>query len=165
MKPWVAVSIVSFILLLAFASGCASSPGPTTPTPTPVTTKMTTVATVVTTVPTAVNPIEPQPTVTGPNGLTTILTVSRNPSTYQPTIIVVYGGGTGQYLLQQLEVIVTHPDGSIETDTITRPENGSIPVQATATISQDVNEPVRIKVIARYNGIDYPVYDEIEPAH
>jgi len=164
MKPWVAVSIVSFILLLAFASGCAGTQGPT-PTPATPATTATTVATPVTTVPTTVNPMEPQPTVTPPNDFTTILTVSRNPSSYQPDIIVTYMGGKGQYVLQQLAIRVTHPDGSVQTKTIARPESGSIPVQATAVISQPVNEPVRIQIIARYNGIDYSVYDEVEPAH
>jgi len=164
MKPWAAVSITGFVLLLAFASGCAGTPAPT-PTPTPVTTVSTMMSTLVTTVPTTANPMEPQPTVTSPNDFTTILTVSRNPSSYQPDIIVVYMGGKGQYVLQQLEIIVTHPDGSVQTRTITRPENGSIPVQATADIPQTVNEPVRVQVIAKYNGVDYSVYDKVEPAH
>jgi len=165
MKPWAAVCIIAFILLLVLGAGCAGTPGPTpTPTPTPATT-VTTVATPVTTIPTTMNPMEPQPTVTSPNNFTTILTVSRNPSSYQPDIIVIYGGGKGQYVLEQLEIIVTHPDGSVQTQTIARPESGSIPVQATAVIHQSVNEPVRVQIIARYNGIDYSVYDQVEPAH
>lgn len=140
-----------------------AGPNPT-PTPIPVTTQ-TTVQTSVTMVPTTINPMEPQPTVTPPNGWTTILTVSRNPSSYQPDIIVTYGGGTGQHVLQQLEIIVTHPDGSVQTETITRPENGSIPVQVSVNIPQSANEPVRVQVIATYNGIEYSVYDELLPQH
>jgi hypothetical protein len=167
MKLWLVGFAFTFMFLLVLGSGCAGTKGPAptpTPTPTPATTQ-TTVATSVTTVPTTTNPLEPQPTVTPPNGWTTILTVSRNPSSYQPDLIVTYGGGTGQYILQQLEIIVTHPDGGVQTRTIARPENGSIPVQATAVISQTVNEPVRVQIIARYNGIDYSVFDEVEPQH
>ncbi|HVQ00356.1 MAG TPA: hypothetical protein VMT57_02460, partial [Candidatus Thermoplasmatota archaeon] len=116
MKPWLIVSTIAFILLLVLGAGCAGTPSPApTPTPTPETTVITTVATPVTTVPTTVNPMEPQPTVTPPNDFTTILTVSRNPSSYQPDIIVTYMGGKGQYVLQQLAIRVTHPDGSVQT--------------------------------------------------
>jgi hypothetical protein len=108
-----------------------------------------------------VNPVQPQPTDLVPNAWTTILTVSRNPSSYQPDIIVIYGGGTGQYILQQLEVIVTHPDGSVQTETVARPETGTIPVQTTITVPQTVNEQVRVQVIAMYSGIEYSVYDDL----
>ena len=163
MKLWLLGCSIAFILMAVLGSGCAGKPVATpTPTPTPVTAE-TTVSTPVTTVPTMVNSMEPQPTVIPPNGWTTILTVSRNPSTYQPDIIVIYGGGTGQYVLQQLEIIVTHPDGSVQTEMIVRPPGGSIPSQATAIIPQSQNEPVRVQVIAMYSGIEYSVYDQVVP--
>jgi hypothetical protein len=112
-----------------------------------------------------VNPMEPQPTQVVPNGWTTILTVSRNPSSYQPDIIVIYGGGTGQYVLQQLKVFVTHPDGSVQTRIAVRPPGETIPTQTTLNVPQSVNEPVRVQVLAMYSGIEYSVYDQImQPA-
>lgn len=163
MKLRAAGCIIAFVLLLVLAAGCAGKPpAATTPTPTPTTvTTLTTMATPATTVPPTVDPMEPQPTVTPPNGWTTILTVSRNPSSYQPDIIVTYGGGTGQYILQQLEIIVTHPDGSVQDEVIARPESGSIPAQTRKVISQTTNEPVRVQIIAMYNGIEYSVFDEL----
>ena len=161
MKPWLVVCTIAFLFLLMLGAGCAGKPGETTPTPTATTAPATTTdRTPVVTVPTP-NPIEPQPTDVVPNGLTTSLTVSRNPSGYAPDIFVIYNGGTGQGALQQLQVIVTHPDGSFETETVTRPENGSISTQTTIRIPQTVNEEVRVQVIAMYGGVEYSVYDQI----
>jgi hypothetical protein len=162
-----ATCIIAFVLLVVLGAGCLGKPPASltpTPTPTPTATSVTTETTVqtpVTPVPTTVNPMEPQPTDFVPNGLTTSITVSRNPSTYQPSIIVVYNGGTGQGALQQLEVIVTHPDGSVQTDMIVRPPDGSIHTQTTITIPQSVNEQVRVQVIATYAGVGYSVYDQL----
>jgi hypothetical protein len=166
MKPWLVGCTIAILFLLALGAGCAGKPGVTTPTPTPTLTPstiQTTERTPVITVPTTVNPIEPQPTDFVPNGWTTSLTVSRKPSSYQPDIIVIYNGGTGQGALQQLEVIVTHPDGSVQTETVTRPENGSISTQTTVVIPQTVNEQVRVQVKAMYGGIVYSVYDQVVP--
>ena len=171
MKPWLIGCATAFVLLVVLGAGCLGKPPASltpTPAPTPTATSVTTETTVqapVTPVPTTVNPMEPSPTDFVPNGWTTIITVSRNPSSYQPNIIVVYGGGTGQYLLQQLKVFVTHPDGTVQTQTVTRPANGSIPAQTTITVPQSVNEQVRVQVIATYSGIDYSVYDQVEPPH
>jgi hypothetical protein len=165
MKPWLVGCTIAILFLLALGAGCAGKPGiPPTPTPTltPATTQ-TTERTPVTIVPTTVNPIEPQPTDVVPNGLTTSLTVSRKPSTYAPDIFVIYNGGTGQGALQQLEIFVTHPDGSFQTETVLRPEGGSIPTQTTVRIPQTVNEQVRVQVIAMYGGIEYSVYDQVVP--
>jgi hypothetical protein len=161
MKPWLVGCTIAFLLLMMLGAGCAGKPGEVTPTPTtaPVTTQ-TTERTPVVTIPT-VNPIEPQPTDVVPNGVTTSLSVSRNPSSYAPDIFVIYNGGTGQGALQQLQVIVTHPDGSFQTETVTRPENGSISTQTTIRIPQTVNEEVRVQVIAMYGGIEYSVYDQL----
>ncbi len=162
MKPWIVGGVIA-CMLLVLGAGCAGTPPvTTTPTPTPATTQ-TTVPTIVTTVETTVNPIEPQPTDVVPNGLTTSLTVSRNPSSYAPDIFVIYNGGTGQGALQQLQVIVTHSDGSFETETVTRPETGSISTQTTIRIPQTVNEQVRVQVTAMYGGVEYSVYDQIVP--
>jgi hypothetical protein len=162
MKPWLTGGILAFILLLVLGAGCTGTPGtpPTpTPTPAPVTTQTTLMTPVITTP--AVDPMEPQPTQVVPNGWTTILTVSRNPSTYQPDIIVIYGGGTGQYVLQELKVLVTHPDGSVQTRIAVRPPGESISAQTTMTVPQSVNEPVRVQVLAMYSGIVYSVYDQV----
>jgi len=160
MKPWVILGCsIALVLLMVLGAGCAGTP-PVTPTPTPATTQ-TTAQTPVTTIPTTANPMEPQPTVTPPNSWTTILTVSRNPISYKPNVIVIYGGGTGQLFLQQLEIFVIHPDGRVETETIPRPPDGSIPAQTEAVFPQTVNEPVRVQIIAMYNGIEYPVYDQV----
>jgi hypothetical protein len=162
MKPWVVGCAIAFMLMLVIGAGCTGKPGVTpTPAPTPATTQ-TVERTPVVTLPT-VNPMEPQPTEVVPNGWTTILTVSRNPSSYQPDIIVIYGGGTGQYVLQQLKIFVTHPDGSVQTRIIQRTPEGSIPTQATAVVPQTVNEQVRVQVIAMYSGIEYSVYDQVVP--
>ena len=164
MKHWFVGCTLVLVLLLVFGAGCAGKP-PVTPTPTPTTITTPTERPPVITAPTRINPMEPQPTDFVPNSWTTILTVSRNPSSYQPDIIVTYGGGTGQYMLQQLQVIVTHPDGSVQTGTVTRSDSETIPAQTQIVVPQTVNEEVRVQVIATYNGTDYSVYDEIMPPH
>jgi hypothetical protein len=164
MKLWFTACVMAFLLLVVLGAGCTGKqviPPTPTPTLTPATTQ-TTGRTPVITVPTP-NPIEPRPTDVVPNGWTTSLSVSRNPSTYAPDIFVIYNGGTGQSALQQLEIFVIHPDGSVQTETVVRPENGSIATQTTIQIPQTVNEQVRVQVIAMYNGITYSVYDEIVP--
>jgi hypothetical protein len=161
MKPWLVGCTIAFLLLMMLGAGCAGKPGETTPTPTATTAPVTTQTTDRTPVVPTVNPIEPQPTDVVPNGVTTSISVSRNPSSYAPDIFVIYNGGTGQGALQQLQVIVTHPDGSFQTETVTRPENGSISTQTTIRIPQTVNEQVRVQVIAMYGGIEYSVYDQL----
>jgi hypothetical protein len=157
--------LIALLLAVSLAAGCAGTTGgppTTTPTPTPATTQPTMTSTSVPVTP-GVDAMEPQPTVTPPNNWVTIITVARNPSTYQPNIIVTYGGGSGQYVLQELDVIVYHPDGSTQTASLTRPPGGSIPSQSTVTVPQTVNEPVRVQVLSMYSGIQYPEYDQVVP--
>ena len=153
------LSLLALALACVLLAGCASPPTETT-TPTPTTLPATTIPI---TIPTTTPPsLEPGPTVTTPPGLDTIMTVERNPISAYPDIIVTYNGGSGNLLLQWLDITVTRSDGIVETAQINRPPSGTIPMGATRTLAGS-NGSDRVEITAYYYGDPYKIYDDLVP--
>jgi hypothetical protein len=159
------ILILTLVLLVALAAGagCAAQEGGNaTPTPTvlPVTTAVTTAETPQATP----DPLLPGPTVTSPPTWDTSITIKRNPSTYQPDIVVTYEGGSGNRMLQKLDIRVTRSDGVVKTAEITRPTSSdTIRMQTSVNIEGSQGND-RVEVTAWYNGIAYKIRDEVVPA-
>jgi hypothetical protein len=157
------IAIFSLLIVLAAAlgAGCAKTGPGTTPTPTP-TMEMSTPPTAVETPPTTIpGSLEPGPTVTVPPRWEIAFDVLRDSNTYTRKITFIFQGGLGQSATQQVDVKVTHEDGTTETKSITRPESGSI--QAGSTLIFTGTNRDRVEVTATLNGIAYKIYDELLP--
>jgi hypothetical protein len=161
MKQWIQILAIAFIVALAAGAGCAARDGGT-PTPAPTLPPETTQAPPAETTP-AVDPMQPGPTVTSPPGLDTIVTVSRNPSTYQPDIIVTYSGGSGNLRLQRLDIRVTRSDGLVKTGEINRPSPSDTIRMGTSVTIEGSRSNDRVEVTAWYSGVAYKIYDAIVP--
>jgi hypothetical protein len=155
------------VLVTALGAGCAGTgPGPAqtqTPTQTlaPVVTTpaVTTAATpVVTTVPSS---LQPGPTVTVPPNFEIAINVLRDSNTYTRKITVIFQGGKGQFITQEIDVKVTHEDGTTETKSIVRPESGSIPTGSSVIFTGTTQD--RVEVTAMLNGVSYKIYDQLLP--
>jgi len=153
------LTLLSLALACVILAGCASPPAET-PTPTPTTLPTTVPVTATTTAPPS---LEPGPTVTSPPGMDTIVTVNRNPVSAFPDIIVTYGGGSGNLLLQWLDIKVTRSDGIVETAQITRPASGTIPMGSSVTLAGTSGSD-RVEVTAWYTGTPYKIYDDLVAA-
>jgi hypothetical protein len=153
------LTLLALALACVILAGCAAPP-PETPTPTPTTLPATVPVTAATTAPPS---LEPGPTVTSPRNLDTIITVNRNPISAYPDIIVTYGGGSGNLLLQWLDIRVTRSDGIVETAQITRPSSGTIPMGSSVTLGGSSGSD-RVEVTAYYYGNPYKIYDALVPA-
>ena len=105
--------------------------------------------------------LEPGPTVTVPPNFAIGITVQRDANTYTRKITVTFGGGLGQSATQEIDVKVTHDDGTTETKSIVRPESGSIPMQSTVTFTGTTFD--RVEVTATINGVSYKIYDKALP--
>jgi hypothetical protein len=155
------IAIIPLLMVLAatVGAGCATAgPGPT-PAPTVV---MTTPPTAVETPPTTIpGPLEPGPTVTVPPYWGVAIDVLRDSNTYTRKITVIYQGGLGQGATQQIDVRVTHEDGTTETKSIIRPESGSI--QSGSSVIFTGTNLDRVEVTATLNGIAYKIYDQLLP--
>jgi hypothetical protein len=152
------LTLLSLVMACVILAGCTAPPSET-PTPTPTTLPTTAPVTATTTAPPS---MEPGPTVTSPPGRDTIITVSRDPISIHPDVIVTYAGGSGNLLLQWLDIKVTRSDGIVETAQITRPSSGTIPMGASVTLpgSQGTD---RVEVTAWYSGVPYKIYDALVP--
>ena len=153
------LTLLSLAIACVILAGCVAPPSET-PTPTPTTLPTTVPVTATTTAPPS---LVPGPTVTSPPGRDTIITVERNPISAYPDIIVTYGGGSGNLLLQWLDIRVTRSDGIVETAQITRPSSGTIPMGSSVTL-QGSQGSDRVEVTAYYTGVPYKVYDALVPA-
>jgi hypothetical protein len=155
------IAIFSLLVVLAAAlgAGCATTGPGTTPTPTM---EMSTPPTAVETPPTTIpGSLEPGPTVTAPPNWEIAFDVLRDSNTYTRKITFIFQGGKGQSATQQIDIKVTHEDGTTETKSITRPESGSI--QAGSTVIFTGTNLDRVEVTATLNGIAYKVYDQLLP--
>jgi hypothetical protein len=155
-----AIIPLCMVLAAALGAGCAGT-GPV-PTPTPTPTQMSTPPTTVE-IPTTVIPgsLEPGPTVTVPPAWDIAIDVLRDSNTYTRKITVIFQGGKGQSATQQIDVRVTHEDGTGETKSITRPESGSIKAGSSVTFTGTTLD--RVEVTATLNGVSYKIYDRLLP--
>ncbi|MDD1657084.1 MAG: hypothetical protein LUQ41_01300 [Methanomicrobiales archaeon] len=153
------LTLLTLAVACVILAGCAAPPSET-PTPTPTTLQTTVPVTATTTAPPS---LEPGPTVTSPPGLDTIITVERNPISAYPDIIVTYGGGSGNLLLQWLDIKVTRSDGIVETAQITRPSSSDTIRMGTSVTLQGSQGSDRVEVTAWYTGDAYKIYDALVP--
>jgi len=159
MNGRIAIVPILIVVAAALAAGCATTPGPTpTPTVPPATTTPGTTATVP--VQTPVD-LVPGPTVTVPPAFDVGIDVIRDSNTYSRKITVIFQGGKGQLLTQRVDVTVTHDDGTRESKSITRPENGSIIAGSSVNFTGTYND--RIEVTVTINGVAYKIYDKVLP--
>ncbi len=161
MTHWIKIIAMALVVALAAGAGCASTDRDTT-TPTPTTVVETPTATPAVTTP-STDPMQPGPTVTSPPNQDTIITVSRNPSTYQPNIIVTYAGGSGNLHLQWLDIRVTRSDGAVKTAVITRPGPSDTIRMGTSVTIEGSRGSDRVEVTAWYSGVAYKIYDALVP--
>jgi hypothetical protein len=159
------IAIIPLLMVLAAAlgAGCTGAgPGPTpTPTPTP---EMSTPPTTLATPPTAIpGSLEPGPTVTVPPNWEIAFDVLRDSNTYTRKITFIFQGGKGQSATQQIDVKVTHEDGTTETKSITRPESESGSIKAGSSVIFTGTNLDRVEVTATLNGIAYKIYDQLLP--
>jgi hypothetical protein len=105
--------------------------------------------------------LEPGPTVTVPPVFDIAVQVLRESNTFTRKISVIFQGGKGQFITQEIDVKVTHEDGTTETKSITRPESGSI--QAGSTLTFTGTNLDRVEITATLNGVSYKIYDQLLP--
>jgi hypothetical protein len=156
----IAIIPILMVLAVGLGAGCVGT-GPV-PTPTPTPTEMSTPPTTVETTPvTTPGSLEPGPTVTVPPTWEIAFDVLRDSNTYTRKITFIFQGGKGQSATQQIDIKVTHEDGTTETKSITRPESGSI--QAGSSVIFTGTNLDRVEVTATLNGVSYKIYDQLLP--
>jgi hypothetical protein len=141
------------LAMLLSVAGCLSPPEPVvTPMPTPTATPIPTTAP--TPVPTTKASTLPGPTDTLPPQWPLSITVEKS-GMYSTTIITHFDGGKGLMYVTRMDVRVTHPDGTVLTDGITKPKMGDT-VEIAGTSGTD-----RVEVIvAMASGAAYKVIDQ-----
>ncbi len=148
--------IYSFALVLAVllaVAGCSSPPQPViTQIPTAATTPVPTI--LPTPVPATKGSTVSGPTDTLPPQWPLSITVEKS-GMYSTTIITHFDGGKGLVFVSRMDVRVTHPDGTVLTDGITKPKMGDT-VEITGTSGTD-----RVEVMVRMaSGETYKVIDQ-----
>lgn len=110
------------LAILLAAAGCSSSEKPVV-TPNPATIPAPEPTLLPTPVPTTPASTEPGPVDTLPPGWDLSVTVEKG-GMYTRTIIVRFDGGKGLMYASRMDVRVTFPDGTVKTDSITKPKMG-----------------------------------------
>jgi hypothetical protein len=156
MDPRIVLSLAMVLAMLLAGAGCLSPEQPVvTPAPTPVPTPEPT--TLRTPVPTTQASIIPMPTDTLPPQWPLSITVEKG-GMYSTTIITKFDGGKGLIYTSRMDVRVTHPDGTVLTDGITKPKMGDT-VEIAGTSGTD-----RVEVLVRMaSGETYTVIDKQMP--
>lgn len=156
MDSRIVLSLVLMLAVLLAVAGCLSPEQPVvTPTPTPVPTLKPT--TIPTPVPTTQASIIPGPTDTLPPQWPLSITVEKS-GMYSTTIITKFDGGKGLVYTSRMDVRVTHPDGTVLTDGITKPKMGD-QVEIAGTNGTD-----RVEVmVLMASGDTYKVIDKQMP--
>jgi nitrous oxide reductase accessory protein NosL len=149
----IVLSLALTLAVLLSVAGCSSTEKPVvttvpTPVPTPVSTPEPTP------VPTTQASIIPGPTDTLPPQWPVSITVEKA-GMYSTMIITHFDGGKGQVFVSQMDVRVTHPDGTVKTGGLAKPKMGDT-VEVEGTNGTD-----RVEVILRMaNGESYTVIDQ-----
>jgi ABC-type Fe3+-hydroxamate transport system substrate-binding protein len=155
MRPYMPVLFIVIILGLLLCAGCSSPQTPVTPTPT--ITPATTTIPPTTTVPLTTSPpsITPGPTVTVPAGFDTSISIYQDDPTR--IINIRYNGGSGQILLQRIDVRVITSKGVVISKFVTNDE-GQIPLGYTFSIPGNAGVN-RVEVTVTINAVSYKVVD------
>jgi glucose/arabinose dehydrogenase len=152
----------SFVLMAIFLliAGCSQPAPPATPTPSPTFTPQPTM-TVVTPEPTPVPSGMgiPGPTQTLPPQYMVAFQVTPNGNTANPIMYVSLQGGSGMNFIAQVDVTLTEPDGSIQTQTMKPPFSMGQMVQFPCS---PIKNRIEIWVTAPTVG-KIKVYDKIVP--
>lgn len=156
MDSRIVLSLALVLSMLLAVAGCTSPEQPVvTPIPTQVTTPEPT--THPTPVPTTQASILPGPTDTLPPQWPLSITVEKS-GMYSTTIITKFDGGKGLVYTSRMDVRVTHPDGTVVTDGITKPKMGDT-VEIPGTSGTD-----RVEVLVLMaSGETYKVIDKQMP--
>ena len=146
-------SLALVLAVLLIVAGCLSPPQPVvTPAPTPIPTTEPTIPP--TPVPTTKASTIPGPTDTLLPQWPLSITVEKS-GMYSTTIITHFDGGKGLIFASRMDVRVTHPDGTVLTDGITKPKMGDT-VEISGTSGTD-----RVEVmLTMANGEVYKVIDQ-----
>lgn len=156
----IVIAAVFFIGLPALQGGTVSAGAAPSPVEPPLPDQTTLPATMPTTrvtpVPTpAIDPLLPVPTETMPKNQEVYFRVEKDQVT--ATISVLFQNGPGVNVFKSADVTVTHPDGSVETETL-------VPSESMEIFLDGSKGNDRIEVIANlYTGRSYRIKDEILP--
>lgn len=150
------LSLALVLAVLLAGTGCLNPEQPVvTPIPTPAPTPVPT--TLPTPVPTTPASVIPGPTDTLPPQWPLSITVEKS-GMYSTTIITHFDGGKGLVYTSRMDVRVTHPDGTVLTDGLTKPKMGDI-VEIPGTSGTD-----RVEVTVQMaSGESYKVIDKQMP--
>ena len=153
MDSRIVLSLALALAVFLAVTGCSSPEQPVaTPTPTLVPTPEPT--TPPTPVPTTQASIIPGPTDTLPPQWPLSITVEKS-GMYSTTIITHFDGGKGLVYTSRMNVRVTHPDGTVLTDGLTKPKMGDT-VEIAGTSGTD-----RVEVMVQMaSGETYKVIDQ-----
>jgi hypothetical protein len=86
--------------------------------------------------------------------------VIRDPVSLNKKITVIFQGGVGQSATVQVDIRVTHDDGTSETQSITRPESGSIKQGSSKIFNGSDRDRVEVTVWMN-TGIPYKIIDQV----
>jgi hypothetical protein len=156
-SPFFCMRIQQIVILfcalgvLALCAGCAeNSPGGTTPTSTtapPTTTvALTTIGVSLT----------PGPVQTLPGGAQLSFEVNAGPSLINPTVVVVFRGGSGQSQVQSMEITFIRPNGIVEKRTL-QPVVGN---EQEFSVTRDEVDRIVIMVTLK-SGQQFRVWDQV----
>lgn len=152
MDYWIPFSLSLLLAVLLIVAGCSSPDQPVvTPAPTPIPTPVPT--TLPTPVPTTKASTIPGPVDTLPPQWPLSITVEKA-GMYSSTIITHFDGGKGIVFVSRMDVQVTHPDGTVLRDGITKPKMGDT-IEIAGTSGTD-----RVEVmVTMVSGETYKVID------
>lgn len=148
--------LISLMLIPAvLIGGCVQSSNPS-PVPTPAVTVTTPPAQTVS--PTQTCSLVPGPTQVVPSYESVSVTVDRNPITEDPTIAVVFNGGKGNGMVEQMNVTVIRSDCVTENGARNNPGMGD-----TVTLMGTTTTDRVIVVMTMSSGDQYTVIDNDYP--
>ena len=157
MKKISLLIVLSLVILLLLCAGCTEAPETPPATATPTLLQPTPSAPDATSRPAGMG--TPGPTQTLPPQYSLTFQVTPNGMTADPITYVALNGGNGMNFVAQIEVSLTKPDGTVESQTMNPPhymgQNVALPCSTT-------QNRVEIRVAAPDVGM-ITVYDEIVP--
>lgn len=157
MKKFSLIPALSLVILLLVFAGCTQTPETPPATATPTSVPPTTPAPVTTSEPSGMG--TPGPTQTLPPQYSLTFQVTTNGRTTDPLTYVAINGGSGLNFVTEVEVILTKPDGTSQTQSMMQPhftgQNVSFPC---STFQNRVEIWTTAPTVGKIK-----VYDEIVP--
>lgn len=157
MKKISLILALSLVTLLLFFAGCTQAPETPPATATPTTVPTETPTTVATTEPAGMG--TPGPTQTLPPQYSLTFQVTTNGRTTDPLTYVAINGGNGLNFVTDVEVILTQPDGTSQSQTMSQPHYTGQNVSFPCSTRQN-----RVEIWTTAPGVGkIKVYDELVP--